>query len=736
MRMIFLSLAFFAFSLKSISASLWYESAIVGMEVGPTGAQWGFSARDDERYCSKMNGAEIVRMCKDAGCDYVVLWVRDGDYAYYNSHILHKAPGLKNRDPLKEGVEQAKKLGLPVIAYCVVQQGGHFIEAHPEFLMRDLQGNPIYHRFCYNSGYLEEMKKIIDEILAYGIQGFHIDMIDQGFGPPYGCACEVCKNLFKETYGAEIPDKPTWDETWDKFLKFRYETSAKFEKEIYAYIKEKDPKVSVDFNYHGNPPFSFEVGQTPVLHGVNGDFITGETGVWGFSALTIGLNAEFYRAVVQSQQRVQVAIQRGVRMYHDQTTRPLNDIRWELLTLLAHGAFVTMVDKLGFDGVPDPVAYKRIQSAFQEAHTKSKYFFHKPYYEVGLYFSSRTRDWIGREEPQQYFASFLGSHKTMVYHHIPWGILLDENITLKEMRNYRVIIFPNVGIISDKELSLIKQYVEEGGCAIFTGLSGCYDNLGRVGDYKLRTITGCEFVSILESKDNWISLDPKNSLEESQLAEHIQHCEIPHQEEEALKSVPFLVFGPAGIFKPISAQPIGRLWRPYRTKRQLEGKEGTDLPMSPESEVGPAGFLNRLGKGTVVTLTCSPDFASGSEYSLPECRQLLYNAVRLLNPSPQILIKAPIFVETVVLHHPEKPGFIIHAVSYASAPQTIPQRNRPYILPSLVEDVPTYILEIATPLLIESLNTYNSSTIIQSITKNRYRLQISELHEIIEIFFE
>ena len=38
----------------------------------------------------------------------------------------------------------------------------------------------------------------------------------------------------------------------------------------------------------------------------------------------------------------------GRPMYHDQTTRPLADIRWELFTLLAHGAFVTMVDKTGF----------------------------------------------------------------------------------------------------------------------------------------------------------------------------------------------------------------------------------------------------------------------------------------------------------------------------------------------------------------------------------------------------
>ena len=93
-------------------------------------------------------------------------------------------------------------------------------------------------------------------------------------------------------------------------------------------------------------------------HGVTGDFITGETGQWAFSALGVGFNAAFYRATA-SGRRVQVVMQRGVRHYHDQTTRPLNDIRWETMTLLAHGAFGTMVDKTAYDGWLDPVFYER-----------------------------------------------------------------------------------------------------------------------------------------------------------------------------------------------------------------------------------------------------------------------------------------------------------------------------------------------------------------------------------------
>ena len=101
------------------------------MEVGPTGAQFG-SDPSDVGYAAQFDGQDIVRHCVAAGCEYVVIWARDGDYAYYDSKLMPKCPGLGARDVLREAVEEAQRHDLPVIAYCVVQQGGHFLDAHPE----------------------------------------------------------------------------------------------------------------------------------------------------------------------------------------------------------------------------------------------------------------------------------------------------------------------------------------------------------------------------------------------------------------------------------------------------------------------------------------------------------------------------------------------------------------------------------------------------------------------------
>jgi hypothetical protein len=354
-------------------------------------------------------------------------------------------------------------------------------------------------------------------------------------------------------------------------------------------------RATIDFNYHGNPPFSWEVGQRPVQHAANGDFVTGETGVWGFSALTVGLNVEFYRAATPGKP-VQVAMQRGVRMYHDQTTRPLNDMRWEMFNLLSHGAFVTMVDKTGFDGWLDPVAYARFGAMFQEARSKRAQFGHTPVRKVGIYYSSRTRDWVGRGKPAEWFLSFQGAHKAMVYEHIPWGVIHEENATLETLNQFAVVLLPNVAILSEAETSLLQRYVEAGGNIIATGLSGTHDKLGQLqSKSSIESLIGASFVRKLDSTDNWVRL---NSLSPTAapLSHGIEQALQTGPETGMAQSIPFLVRGPAVVYRPVAAAPMGELIKPHRTKLHEQKRYNEDWPLSADTSVGPAILLNVIAK--------------------------------------------------------------------------------------------------------------------------------------------
>jgi hypothetical protein len=714
---------------RTVGGEPWFQRSLVGLEVGPTGAQFGHSDPTDSGYCAHFSGRDIVQRTVAAHGEYLVIWARDGDYAYYDSDLLPKAPGLKDRDPLREAVDEASKHDLPLIAYCVVQQNGHCLAEHPEWEMRDAAGNRIG-RFCYNSGYLEVMKQIVTEQLAYGIAGFHLDMLDQGFGPPYGCWCDTCQQQFRQRFGHDMPPGVAWDEAWDHMLQFRYDTSDRFEKQLAAHIKSINPEATVDFNYHGSPPFSFEVGQRPVQHAGNGDFITGETGVWGFSALGVGLNAEFYRAATPGLP-VQVAIQRGVRMYHDQTTRPLHDMRWELFSLLAHGSFVTMVDKTAFDGWLDPVAYDRFAAAFSEVQSKREHFGQQPAYDVGIYFSSRTRDWYGRENAARYFQSFWGAHRACVMEHLQYGVLLDENISLNNLQQFPVVYLPNAAIVSPSEVAILRQYVESGGCLLITGHTAQFDHMGLPQkESALAELIGAKLKRRLDSLDNWIKISPqgdsavtaRDAANDMRLVRELQ------------TDWPFLIEGPATVYEATTAVAMGSLLKPHRTQRQLQGKMGTEWPMSADESVGPAVLINRLEKGTVLTLAGSPDYAAASEHAVVEARKLLRNAVRILQPKPRVQVSAPSNVEAVVTDDPQHRQLRVHFIAYNSTPRTTPQKNRPFVLPGLIEDLPIFRVKLVLRDSPREVVAVNPTTII-SLRGSRVEAQIEDIHEVLVISY-
>jgi len=130
----------------------------------------------------------------------------------------------------------------------------------------------------------------------------------------------------------------------------------------------------------------------------------------------------------------------------------------------------------------------------------------------------------------------------------------------------------------------------------------------------------------------------------------------------------------------------------------------------------------------VLTFAGSPDFATASEHHIVEARKLLRNAVRLLNPVPLLEITAPASVEAVVTDDSATRTLRMHLLGYNSPPQTTPAKDRPFVLPGLIEDLPQFNASILLSPKIRSAKALNPSTKIQR-RGNRLDVNVADIHE-------
>ena len=144
------------------------------------------------------------------------------------------------------------------------------------------------------------------------------------------------------------------------------------------------------------------------------------------------------------------------------------------------------------------------------------------------------------------------------------------------------------------------------------------------------------------------------------------------------------------------------------------------------------GALNRLGKGRVLTISASPDFATAGEHPIVEARKLLARAVWALNPHPRLRIEAPAFVETVARDETAARRLHVHFIAYLPTPTTTPASNRPYVIPGLIEDSPCYRIRVQLQGAPRGAKAWSKETRVE-IKQNTVEALINDIHEVVTI---
>ena len=155
---------------------------------------------------------------------------------------------------------------MPVIAYCVLQYPTHTLHEHPDWRMRDKEGNPI-ERVCFNSPYIGYVKQLLAEMMTYGIDGFHLDMVDQGLDRRMVAGASIARRKYKAKHGKAMPKAMSWDADWERMMEFRYDSSAEFRKGAGTLYQRDLAGHFGRFQLPWQPTLLFEVGQGPCSTG-------------------------------------------------------------------------------------------------------------------------------------------------------------------------------------------------------------------------------------------------------------------------------------------------------------------------------------------------------------------------------------------------------------------------------------------------------------------------------------
>ena len=457
----------------------------------------------DKKFLSLYNPKELVGLYKKAGLSSAMFYSQaHTGLCYWPVKNGRMHAGLKGKDSVGITIKELNKAGLGSnIYYSLVYNNWAFLK-HPAWrIIPAKKGKPTYGRYGFccpnNAGYREFAFNQIGEMIAgYKFNGFFFDM---SFWPAI-CLCKSCRAEFKKETGREIPKTINWlDPLWCKFAKFREDRMCEFIKSVYTFVKNKNPKISVYFNF----ATSF-MNWTPGLSLASAkyhDFLGGD--FYGDSIEQLLVSKTMLNLTknmpVEFATTANVSLNDHVRLKSEEEL----ELQAFASTLLS-SAFM-FIDAINPDGSVNPENYERFSKIYKKTKVYEPFLGGKPVEDIGVYFSDNSKmDFLenGKKITNSkggrcpHIQALRGVVKLLQRTHIPFGVITEKQLT--KLSDYKVLILPNILRMTGEEAEAFRQYVKNGGCIYASRMTSLTDTEGhRFKDFMLSDVFGCQ----LEKED-------------------------------------------------------------------------------------------------------------------------------------------------------------------------------------------------------------------------------------------
>ena len=317
---------------------------------------------------------------------------------------------------------------------------------------------------CINGGYQQEYSKEIlkEAITKYPLDGIFFNMIGYTTadysGNNYGiCQCENCKRKFHDSTGHDLPVKMDMnDPVFREYNVFKKTTSEKLFKEIGSLIKTLNPALMIN---------TYSEAGVDMIASESGSDLAPEY-EWNYSATD---NVKRVLGSYKDRSPGNLLIYFQAIGYRHVGTSPNLAKVW-LLENMLHGA------PLGFVVVGTLVNY---EDRIFIPTLNNLYGFHKKYEKLFTNLQAVNKIALIRGSRDEY----EGIIKLLSEEHIMYDIIepsaISADRTPRKLEDYEALILGDVSNMDDRLITLIDEYVKNGGKILSTGFTSTKDLAGK-----------------------------------------------------------------------------------------------------------------------------------------------------------------------------------------------------------------------------------------------------------------
>ncbi len=384
-------------------------------------------------------------------------------WAYHPSKANEMHPGLKF-DLLGAQIEAAHEIGVKTPVYISAGLDEKMASRHPEWLIRNKDESTTwvphfrwagYHRFCFNSPYLDYLLEQIKEVCRnYDADGIFLDIVGV-----YPCYCQNCMKKLRDMGKNPYDDKVVSD--------FGFDTYLNYAKAVREAIDSVKPGLPV-FHNAGH----IMRGRRDLAHtNTHLELESLPTGGWGYDHFP--LSATYSRTLGMDYLGMTGKFHKSWGEFGG--FKHPNAIRYEVALSAAFGAKCSIGDQLHPLGKMDMTTYNLIGAGYKELKEREPWLDNvEPVTDVAIlsYEAVNTMLSLGQMANTNEIDS--GAVRMMLEGKYLFNVIDGE----EDFNKYKVIILPDKIRMNDELTNKLKAYIQKGGKLLATGKSG----LNEAGD--------------------------------------------------------------------------------------------------------------------------------------------------------------------------------------------------------------------------------------------------------------